>query len=59
MNGTDLIRTQLKKNPRKPIDIVLFTDGFCYLEYLLLTKKLVETRNTIVIVVKDDIERKK
>ena len=59
MNGTDLIRTQLKKNPRKLIDIVVFTDGFCYSACSVLTKKMVETGSAIVIVVKDDIERKK
>ncbi|EDR21742.1 hypothetical protein EDI_320470 [Entamoeba dispar SAW760] len=51
-----MLVSRLVNNPRKPTDIVVFTDGFCYSACSLLTKGLREKGNAIIVGFEGDPE---
>ncbi|BFU24573.1 hypothetical protein EHI8A_174350 [Entamoeba histolytica HM-1:IMSS-B] len=52
-----MLASRLVNNPRKPTDIVVFTDGFCYSACSLLTKGLREKGNAIIVGFEGDPEK--
>ncbi|KAL7719943.1 VWFA domain-containing protein [Entamoeba marina] len=55
-NPTDMVTGRLFKHPRKPTDVVVFTDGFCYSACSMLAKGLSEKGNAIVVGFEGDPE---
>ena len=47
--SSDMFVAKLEKNPRKPTDIVVYTDGYCYSTCSMFTKALKEQGGAILV----------